>query len=187
MRRYRRGPVAVVVSIFAALVACGGGAGEPSGGDSVTTIAEGRDVGTLTTGEQTTLCREVTDYVARALTPEQAKRFSCAFGASISATFARAFKQDAVAACQKSFDECLARPIETRADASAEDASPSTCSVTSCKAITVGEIAACARESSRSLGSAADGFSCSASATENDAADSTGPACARYRAACSDE
>jgi len=128
------------------IVACSGGGGSIGSSGPVTSLPESQDVATLTPGDQRTLCEDVGRYIQERLTPESTRSLGCSFAASIAGGFAAAQRQDARAACQKAYDDCLAAPATPDAGAIRFTQTFGDCRVSTCRGIVVGDYTACARE-----------------------------------------
>jgi hypothetical protein len=175
--------VAAVALAVACVVACSGGEGTV-GPSAVTSIPESKDLAALSPADAQTLCTDAVSYVKARITPESSKILGCGIGAQVSAAFARAFKQDARAACQKSYDECMAKPATPdEADAGTIDPTGTECDLGRCVGVSVGDYAACLREAVDLLGSYS--FSCdTALADAGTQTTLTSSACTKIRESC---
>jgi len=176
MHRFVAGNLFVgTIGIFA----CGGGGGDAGG--SITSVPEGRELAALAPAEAQTVCADAIAYLRARITPEQSKAIGCQIGARVSAAFAKAFKQDERAACQSSFDECMAKPAAPdEGDTSDGTVTGESCELARCApGVTVADYVACVRASVDRLSTAR--FSCEAGE------EAPAPSCARVQSACGRE
>jgi hypothetical protein len=179
----------VASSVASVVIACSGGGGSIGGGGPVTSFPEGQDVASLSPADQQTLCDDVRRYLQERITPETTKPFGCAFTGWAAALSASRTQQDPRAACQRAYDDCLARPAADGQSVTVTELGRD-CNVSRCRGVLVGDYAGCAREVVDAIGSYS--FSCDMAASADAGTApvpsfTAGAACQRVQSSCSEQ
>lgn len=175
---------ALVPSLFALVAGCS--SKTTDGAPFVSNTDETRTLESLSPTEATTYCTDVTTYERGVVSSTDAKKVSCGTFAQLSA-FGAKTDADAVAACRKSFDDCMAKPAS-------EPTSTNTCKnayadLQKCKGTgtTVGDMNACLTESTAQLTALASTDWCAglkAGAPTSSPRAGLGPKCTAVQAKC---
>lgn len=94
---------------FSALLVAGCSSSESSSPGVISSVDGQKPVDALTADESESLCRDLSAYYERLLTPAERQRVNCAISGAVSAIFSTTTEQ-ARATCRAEFDKCMAKP-----------------------------------------------------------------------------
>ena len=121
--------------------------------DPVSNVEGARTLDSLSAAEAEQYCLDVTAYTKKATDAFDSKRFGCAMVAPVMASGTKT-DAEAVAACRKGFDDCLARPAESpKPSTDASSCKTAYTDLQKCKGTgtTVGDLNGCVSESRAQL------------------------------------